>query len=179
MDFSGTNITAYTAKAEGNKVVLKKFEDGIVPANAGVVLYSETAGTHNVPFTITDKMYTDLTDNEMVGVYTDTKVSKTDGDYTNYILSSEAEGVGFYLATTEGAMLRANRAYLHTKASTSSRMLDFDIDESTTVIMDCQPETTANRRYYNMNGQRVNQPNTGLYIVNGKKIIIRKKEKAE
>ena len=181
LDFSGTTISAYTAKAESDKVVLTKIEDGIVPANTGVVLYSNTAGTQQVPFTITDHT---VSDNEMKGVYTDTKVTKTDGNFTNYILSNGTEGVGFYLATEEGAMLRANRAYLHTTAPATSRSLTFEHDDTTTGISTTQNEhITYNNKVYNLSGQRVNHPAKGLYIIrsaegrlhgkNGKKVIIK------
>ena len=183
LDFSSTSISAYTAKAESDKVVLTKIEDGIVPANTGIVLYSNTTGTQQVPFTITNKT---LTDNEMAGVYTDTKIKMTDGTYTNYILSNGTEGVGFYQATEEGAMLRANRAYLHTTNTVNARALTFEFDDTTTGIsttLNNEEETTDNHELYNLNGMRVAHPTKGLYIVrsakgrlqgkNVKKVIIK------
>ena len=183
LDFSSTSISAYTAKAESDKVVLTKIEDGIVPANTGIVLYSNTTGIQQVPFTITNKT---LTDNEMAGVYTDTKIKMTDGTYTNYILSNGTEGVGFYQATEEGAMLQANRAYLHTTKTVNARALSFEFDDTTTGIsttLNNEEETTSNHEIYNLNGMRVAHPTKGLYIVrsakgrvhgkNVKKVIIK------
>lgn len=183
LDFSSTSISAYTAKAESDKVVLTKIEDGIVPANTGIVLYSNTTGTQQVPFTITNKT---LTDNEMAGVYTNTKIKMTDGTYTNYILSNGTKGVGFYQATEEGAMLQANRAYLHTTKTVNARALTFEFDDTTTGIsatLNNEEEMTDNHELYNLNGMRVAHPTKGLYIVrsakgrlqgkNVKKVIIK------
>ena len=183
LDFSSTSISAYTAKAESDKVVLTKIEDGIVPANTGIVLYSNTTGTQQVPFTITNKT---LTDNEMAGVYTNTKIKMTDGTYTNYILSNGTEGVGFYQATEEGAMLQANRAYLHTPKTVNARALSFEFDDTTTGIsatLNNEEEMTDNHEIYNLNGMRVAHPTKGFYIVrsakgrvqgkNVKKVIIK------
>lgn len=183
LDFSSTSISAYTAKAESDKVVLTKIEDGIVPANTGIVLYSNTTGIQQVPFTITNKT---LTDNEMAGVYTNTKIKMTDGTYTNYILSNGTKGVGFYQATEEGAMLQTNHAYLHTPKTMNARALSFEFDDTMTGIsatLNNEEETTDNHEIYNLNGMRVAHPTKGFYIVrsakgrvqgkNVKKVIIK------
>lgn len=177
LDFSGTGISAYTAKAEPTKVVLTKIQDGIVPPNTGVVLYSENAGEYPVSFTITDKTSQSIGENELVGTYTDTEVKKTDGAYTNYILSNEASGVGFYLAAENGAKLRANRAYLHTKESVGSRMLSFETDDTTTGINDLlggQEGKPYEKTVFDLQGRLVAQPRKGLYVVNGKLTVIYK-----
>ena len=43
----------------------------------------------------------------------------------------------------------------------------------TTGIQNVNRETITNNRYYNLAGQRVAQPTKGMYIVNGKKVIIK------
>ena len=48
-------------------------------------------------------------------------------------------------------------------------------DTGTTDIqtLDVERGKTNDRTIYNMNGQRVAQPTKGLYIVNGKKVVIK------
>ena len=41
----------------------------------------------------------------------------------------------------------------------------------TTGIQNVNRETITNNRYYNLHGQRLNQPQKGLNIVNGKKVV--------
>ena len=50
----------------------------------------------------------------------------------------------------------------------------FDDEETTGInaVENMKPEVEDNV-YYNLNGQRVMNPGKGLYIVNGKKVIIK------
>ena len=175
-DFSGSDITVYTAKANASSVSFTEVKDGIVPANVGVVLYKE-GGITDAPIYKISTNKTTLANNEMVANVERTKVSATGEDgKTNYILSNETAGVGFYKAATgDGAYLAAHRAYLSTGAAASRSFLGFD-DETTGIeSIDVSTENTnVAREYYNLNGQRVTTPTKGLYIVNGKKVIINK-----
>ena len=177
LDYSGTDVKAYMAKSTGSSVTLTEVEDGIVPANAGVVLYSETADTYNIPVTSAAGSGYNAENNELVGINVRTSVAADGGDgKTNYILSNEDAGVGFYKATTSGAYLAAHRAYLSTTGVDASRsFLGFD-DETTGIeTINTNRETVSGvQEYYNLNGQRVTTPTKGLYIVNGKKVIINK-----
>ena len=168
LDFSASDVKAYTAKVDGNKVVLTQVANDIVPANTGVILYCETAGNYDIPVIKTSAT---VSDNEMVGVTESTPVAwTTDGKY-NYILQN---GV---FNNANGGNLKANRAYLHTTydvTATGARALVMVFDGETTGITDNKRETITNsREFYNLNGQRVAQPTKGLYIVNGNKVVIR------
>ena len=172
-DFSKSGITVYTAKANGTSVSLTKVEDGIVPAKTGVVLFSESVVTNkNVPITTTTK--TSLENNEMVANVVRAKVYLTEGDKTNYILSNEDAGVGFYKAAANGAYLPANRAYLSTTATATGNapFLGFDGNE-TTGINSVERGALSVEGCYTLDGRRVAQPTKGLYIVNGKKVILK------
>ncbi|MBQ9204034.1 MAG: InlB B-repeat-containing protein [Prevotella sp.] len=172
-DFSGSGITVYTAKADGTKVELEEVTDGIVPANTGVVLYAASATTTSIPAIATDK--TSLADNEMVAnVAAATVKYDGEGDKKNFILAKEDAGVGFYAATAVGATLAANRAYLSTTSVPASgvRFLGFDDDE-TTSIRSVENGQLTNDNVFNLAGQRVAHPVKGLYIVNGKKVVVK------
>ena len=60
-------------------------------------------------------------------------------------------------------------------APTSARSADFIsfADSETTAIETVKQDVKANGEYFNLAGQRVAQPTKGLYIVNGKKVIMK------
>lgn len=174
LDFTGTGITAYKAKSDGSKVVLTAIADGIVPAKTGVVLCSPEANTFNVPVTAATGS-TDWTDNELVGITERTSVSVDGADgKTNYIFANENDRIGFYLAAADGAYLGANRAYLSTATTATAPYLGFDDDETTDIdLTTVSGQRVTDNAYYDLSGRRVVQPTRGLYIVNGKKVVIK------
>jgi hypothetical protein len=73
-----------------------------------------------------------------------------------------------------GASLGACRAYfkLSDGASASEFVLNFG-DETTGINAVNGSEFKVNGEYYNLAGQRVANPTKGLYIVNGKKVVVK------
>ena len=172
LDFSETDVKAYKAKVEENEVKLTKVDE--VPAGEGVILYCETADTYNIPVIASAAA---VTDNEMVGVTTETTVvwNPSTGVY-NYILQ---QGV-FNKASESGAKLRANRAYLSTSYNVSAPgakpltivFNDEEQGEETDGIKSVQGSGfTVNGEAYNLSGQRVGADYKGIVIVNGKKYM--------
>ena len=81
-----------------------------VPAETGFLLMGDP-GEYDIPTTegVSDVYYKNM----FKGTLTGTTLYTTDGDYTNYYLSSGASGVGFYKVTNEsGQKIGANRCYL-------------------------------------------------------------------
>jgi len=58
-----------------------------------------------------------------------------------------------------------------TTVSTARIALSFD--DETTGIATVENASVLNENYYNLNGQRIVAPQKGLYIVNGKKVVIK------
>lgn len=165
MDYSGTGITAYTAELSDGYVVLTPVEDGIIPANKGIILYSEDAGTTPVPVTAES------------GTVSETGLKISDGTTAVganiYVLGKKNDKVGFY-RWTSASSLSSGRVYLDS-ASSAHEYLSFVLNDGMTTGIDAvQGEgLKANSEYYNLNGQRVAQPTKGLYIMNGRKVIIK------
>ena len=173
-DFSTSGITVLKAVPDNNgKVDLEEITDGIVPANEGVVLFSDDEVNAAIPATKATGTG-DFSDNEMVANVVKTWITEDGGSSkVNYILSNGTNGVGFYKAKAAGANLAAHRAYLSTDASAGAReYLEFTFGE-TTDITKIENTKQGVEGYYNLNGQRVAQPQKGLYIVNGKKVVIK------
>lgn len=165
VDFSNTGLTAYIAKKDAsNNVTFTAVTK--VPAKTGVLLKGDE-GSYTINSTWSDEL-DDVTDNVLVGVTADTKVAAG-----SFVLMSGADGVGFY-KTTKDFTVGANTAYIEA-LPTAVRFISLDTEgEISTGIENLKKENNVlNNEYYNLSGQRVVKPTKGLYIVNGKKMVIK------
>ncbi|UKK47736.1 hypothetical protein L6475_10995 [Prevotella sp. E9-3] len=178
LDFTGIeDVKAYTIirsdKATG--ALTKSQVTGKVAAGTGLYLEGTANASVDVPTTI----YTESAGtNRLVGVTSDTNISQTDGDYTNYILTVNKVGGDvatpkFYKVNSKGNTVLANRAYLQIPTEQASRESFWFEDGVITAIESAKQEQSLNGVAYNLAGQRIAQPTKGLYIVNGKKIIMK------
>ena len=70
--------------------------------------------------------------------------------------------------------LKGFRGYFRLKSdAAAASSLSLNLGEETTGIENVNRETITNNRYYDLQGRHVAQPTKGLYIVNGKKAVIR------
>ena len=167
---------AYVATGiENGKVVLTKCT-AKVPAATGLFI----AGTADKTFTIatTSEATIAPADNLLVGMPNGGEVAKAaDGEY-NYVFGwTEVTNPGFYLVNGTLPTLAAFKAYLHTThaldaPSTSGSRLALSFGGATTGIDEAVREA-ADSRFFDLQGRSVAQPQKGLYIVNGKKVIIK------
>ena len=165
LDFTGTDITVYKAKLNGNYVELTAISENIAPAGAGVILKGEAK---TVSVAIAETSPSNIS-NQLVGITADTEVAYAAGEKFNYIL----QGGVFKKAT--GAKLKAGKAYLSTTfdvTAAAANELQIVIEGETTGISTAKAAVKADG-YYNLNGQRVAQPTKGLFIVNGKKVMVK------
>ena len=95
-------------------------------------------------------------------------------DANNYVLQNNANGVNFYLVTGTDATVKPFRAYLMASGA-GARALNLDLGETTGISASLMnsDERIVKSEVYNLNGQRVAAPQKGLYIVNGKKVIVK------
>ena len=176
-DFSGTGVRVYKAKVNGSVVKLTEIADGIVPANTGVILYKDVDQAENitVPFTTTEAT---INNNEMMATVNRTFIAKTRSNKFNYIMQSDGNGgIVFKMATIGGAYLAAGKAYLSTSVDASvagSARLGVLFDENTGIKTTDNSQLGNGDSVYDLQGRNLHgQLKKGLYIVNGKKVIIR------
>ena len=142
-----------------------------VPANEGILLMGD-AGDYKVPHKSTGTYYVNM----MKGTLQPITINETEGEYTNYYLSNGDSGVGFYKVNGSVA-LKANRAYLPllkgtAQAGTRFIGIGFE-DDGTTNLTPALSKGEGEGEWYNLQGQRVNKPGKGIYIRNGKKVVIK------
>lgn len=168
LNFTGTGVSAYTAAIDGNNVKLTKISDGIVDTGLGVVLYSGTARTYDIPVAKAAATVTNT------GLLISDGTSATKENMT-YVLGKNKDVVGFYRWIGNGS-LPAGRVYLNGVASAARDYLEFAFDDEATGMRDAVHHDKVEIRtdvVYDLQGRRVAQPGKGLYIVNGKKIVIK------
>ena len=178
LDFTSSTTKAYKVNvAEKSVATLTQVDE--VPARTPVLLFAEGGNGEGEAITISSSAMVAVTGNNLVAG-TGNTVATIDGDYTNMILNNGTHGIGFYYAA--GQTVAANRAYLHIASTlapdeeTSARMvMVFADDDETTGIksMHNAEFIMHNNEVYNLNGQRIEKPTKGLYIKNGKKVILK------
>lgn len=162
LDFSNSGLTAFiVTSCDGNTLHLESVTK--VPANTGLIL----KGSENTyPLETTDGTTDDVSSNLLS--------SNTDDVYTVasddiYVLSNLDGGQpGFYKADN-GINVAKYKSYLQYSVSGARR--HFSIEEQTTGITPVFYD--ASDTLYDLQGRRVSKPTQGVYIRNGKKIVIK------
>ena len=154
----------YTSGAEVNATELT---DGTLPANTPVLVNAE-AGDYTFKATSDTEVLKSATTGALTGVCAKTTVPEG-----SYILYNGDNGIGFYKVDGTTNTIEANHAYL-TAESAQAKALTINYGGQTTSINNISKQQTANNATYTLQGIRVEGKLTpGLYIRNGKKIIIR------
>ena len=161
-------FTGSLSEGEGGTTLrLTGIEDGVIPAHTAVVLRSATDGsTALVPSTATG---TAVEANALQGTLDATATTPAN----TYALSGAfAEGIGFYPYTA--TTLPAGKAYLTLTDAQAVQKLAFSFGQGTTGI-DAIEAGAADKAatWYDLSGRRVDNPTKGVYIVNGKKVIVK------
>ena len=155
MDKSGAK--AYAAKVNGSSVTLTEVTE--IPAKEAVII--EGAGLYT--FDVIPSA-TAITGNDL-------KVSdgSVTGDGTVYVLAKKDDIVGFYKLKS-GSKVPAGKAYLKTSSAAPDYL---GLDGEATAVESVKKANVEDGVFYNISGQRVANPTKGLYIVNGKKYVVK------
>jgi hypothetical protein len=152
----------------GTSITMTPVTGGIVKSSQGVVLKNTTGSNITMTPTISASS-DDWTDNSLTG--TMTNITNPGNAYVlNY---KAATGAGFYKLKDTGT-IGANKAYLTYSGGGSLAPEFFGFDGNTTGIdATLVNSEKVNSVVYDLQGRRVAQPVKGLYIVNGKKVVIK------
>lgn len=167
-----TGVKAYNLTFDGTAVkaseVLSITADEPVLINAEPGTYRFNSGLawwQSVDFSA----HTSTTNGALTGVY-NTSMPFSYVPVGAYVLQNGEEGLGFYQVTAEDPIkITSFRAYL--TAETPARSLSIVFADETTGISEVS--VVKDKNYFNLGGQRVSKPAKGLYIMNGKKVMIK------
>lgn len=162
VDF-GNEVRAYIVnEVTADKV--KTVQVSNAPKGTPVIIYAEKADTYTL--TEIEAATDDVTSN---------KLQASDGTVTGgnniYAMAVKSKGAGLY-KVSESVTIPAGKAYLVWGDATANSKEFIPIGGETTGITSITGEDGNGRKvYYNLNGMRVDNPQKGIYIVNGKKVI--------
>jgi hypothetical protein len=155
-------LTAYKAVSAGEgKIQLTS----VASIKAGCAYVLKGTASTDYTLTVTD------TPEEPTGNILEVSDENTSNGV--YVLANGTSGPGFY--KWMGGSLGAGRAIVPASAVSSSarEYLEFSFDNDVTAIEAVKTQNVENDQFFNLAGQRVAQPTKGLYIVNGKKVVIK------
>ena len=173
LDFAGTGVTPYYASAVAAGTVTLTSTTTTWGYQGYVVRGAE--GSYDVP--VTDAAtYPSTNYLKATGDYSADLTASTEGEH-RYIFAKNGTDLGFYHLSS-AYTLAAHRAYLQTttdiRLSAGARItLCFSDGETTGVQFVAMPLQHASDGMFNLSGQQVSRPGKGIYVKNGKKIIIK------
>ena len=179
LDFTGINdVKAYIVIGFTDTKGVLMARVNVVPANTGVVLKSDVAGVEvEVPITTSDVYYANL----LKPAVNNVTINPTEGNYTNLMVGKLAnDEMGF--VTLPSSNTYSNKCYLQVptafyNGAASARDGGMEIvfvDDETTDIRSLMYNGSAtNDAYYDLQGRKVIPGKKGIYIHNGKKVIVR------
>lgn len=164
-----SGVNAYYVTVEDNVAHLNAI-DGVIPANTGVILRSETAGPFQFNQT-TNSATTDVSGNRLVGWISDRSISGQDNTY--YVLSTKNGQIGFYIpkgTENDTYPIVANKAYLKLNKAVSVKELQFVFDDTPAAVETVREQTDSSHETYNLQGMRVSDDYRGIIIKDGRKV---------
>ncbi|MBQ8487285.1 MAG: hypothetical protein IJ533_06515 [Prevotella sp.] len=172
LDFTGLNVKAYIA-TEANAGTVTFAQVTKVPAATPLYLVADSHADLTVDIPTLTGTPDDVSTNLLKGSATTATELTSDAATRYYVLGTTNGATAFYYASSYTS--KAGKAYLELtaeQAAAASRIaLRFDGVGPTAVSTVSAAGATG--AIYNLRGQRVVNPTRGLYIVGGKKVIIK------
>lgn len=159
-------VMTVTVNKDNSTISLNKVEAGtVIPAKTGI-LVKAAAGNHDFVVTSDKSEESEaLTNNDLKAATTD----ETSDGATYFALTKIGEKVGFALVAN-GVVIPASKAYLKVPAESTAKF--FGLDGEATGINSVKT-AKADGAYYTLEGVKTTKPIKGLYIHNGKKIVVK------
>ena len=183
LDFTGINdVKAYIVIGFTDTKGVLMARVNVVPANTGIVLKSDVAGVEvEVPTTTSDMYYANLLKPAVknVTIYPTEDIDAV--NYTNLMVGTlNNQQMGF--VTLPSSKAYSNKCYLQVptafyNGAASAREGGLEMEFVDTEITDIRSlmhkGSATNDAYYDLQGRKVTPVKKGLYIHNGKKVIVK------
>ncbi len=160
------NVKVMTVKVndDNSTITLNDVPAGkVIPANTGI-LVKAALGNHD--FVVTSKEDTKLENNSLVAATTGVPSDGT----TFFALTTLSDGKVGFAVVNKDVVIPAGKAYLKVPEATAAKF--FGLDGEATGINRVKT-AKADGAYYTLEGVKTTKPVKGLYIHNGKKIVVK------
>ena len=158
------DVKAYYVSAKGTEATMTAIEAEAIPANQGVILTSESGDAATMVPAAGETAAT-ITGNQL-GHSAGADKTLTAGE--GYILGNGTEGTAFY--PCKAGSLPINKAYLLGNGESAIVM---NFGNAVTGINTIAAPASAKAPIFDLSGRRVVKATKGLYIQNGKKVIVK------
>ena len=172
------DATVYAVGVNDDRLILTEVESKQVPANTGVLLKSVgTEATYSVIGSAPA-----IENNLLCASVEEGQTTAADGTTEGYSFfklsynqAGENEKLGFYWAKENGApfVSKAGLAYLAVKTADVAAVKGFSLFDMETGISKVSGSAAGNGVIYDLQGRRVERAVRGLYIVNGRKVMVK------
>ena len=162
------DVKVYTAKVNEAKsaVVLTEVPASSVIAKGTPVLVGAEAGSYT--FAASADEAETLGNNDLKAATADTK-----GDGSTIYALVEQDGKAVFAPLKEGVAVSVGHAYLELPAASATRFYSIQFGGETTGINEVNAAAKADGAYYTLQGVKTSKAAKGIYIHNGKKVVIK------
>lgn len=170
LDFSSVEgLTAYTAKYDKANDVVALTQVKRVKAHTGLILKGEAGKTYTLPILASDEAGLDATDNQLVGCVDAVWSTGRKKDYFLYN--------GEFVKSKNDGWVLPGKSYLYIdggRNNVSASQLRVYVDNTATAIDGITNNPVVkDEAYYNLQGVKVQRPQHGVFIHNGKKVVLK------
>lgn len=163
-------VDAYIAVSAGETIVLKKIT-GALPKNTGVILSAEEAKDYIPTACTTEEVASIDAGNKLVA----STGNAIDASTQAYVLVKTTDGKAVFKilsSNTDDRALAQYKAYLNLTGSLAAK-LSISFNNNVTAISNATLTQEKTTSIYDLSGRKSNKLQKGIYIVNGKKIIVK------
>ena len=164
-------VKAYAGTVSNGSVKLTEYANGVIPANTGVLLVSDNATS--ATFTLANDADVTSIDNDLKGVNALTELTNVKNSEQVRIFSTKDGVAGFYKPNSNITSLAANKAYVMAPDTEGALALNFGGNVTGINSVSDNAAMPNNVVIYDLAGRRVSHAVKGVYVVNGKKIIVK------
>ena len=170
LDFSGVKgLTAYTAKYDKANDAVALTPVKRVKAHTGLILKCEAGNTYTLPILASNEAELDAVDNQLNGCVDALWSTGRDVDYFLYN--------GEFVKSKNNGWVLPGKSYLYIdggRNNVSASPLRFYVDNTSTAIDGITNNPVVkDDAYYNLQGVKVQRPQHGVFIHNGKKVVLK------